>query len=126
MSRNVPDYCEHSYTCRGHSHNKPHVPDKNDVITVAVETFFCAGRFQNRQRLQLCRTLSGTVRDAIRDVRDAIRGGQRHLVNNDFFVAILYVGDLPNTKWVKPELSAKTMVWVAMLRGFFKKNPNGC
>ena len=50
-----------------------------------------------RQLSQLCRALSGTVKDAIGDIRDAIGDGHRHLVNNDFFVAILYVGDVPDT-----------------------------
>ena len=54
-----------------------------------------------RQLSQLCRALSQTVKDAIPDVKDAIGDGHRHLVNNDFFVAILYVGDVPDTSMTR-------------------------
>ena len=36
--------------------------------------------------------MSGTVKEAIADVKEAIPDVHRHLVNNDIFVAILYVG----------------------------------
>ena len=46
--------------------------------------------------------MSGTVKEAIADVKDAIPDVHRHLVNNDIFVAILYVAVCARHQYDRP------------------------
>ena len=78
------------------------VPDTNYVLTVALKSFLCPGRFQNAPTITAMSRTVGDLKDAIPDVKDAIWDGRRHLVYNDFFVAILYVGDVPDTSLTGP------------------------